>query len=166
MAAVPRVVSMNINRTYSANQEKDKDTKAKTTDGRDKMRLFLFISVLLISTNFAFAECTTYMQAFNKHQLVIKGMMDLNFQGKMNADIGDAIGKRMKEAQEPLDAGEFNKACEMYDSIIADYGFDTSFGEAPPKETTESGAESESSSSASDEASAAPSAAETAPASE
>jgi len=39
------------------------------------------------------------MQAFNKHQLVIKGMMDLNFEGKMNAEVGDVIGKRLQEAQ-------------------------------------------------------------------
>ena len=92
------------------------------------MRILIFIAILGISTNIAFAECTDYMQAFNKHQLVIKGMMDLNFEGKMNAEIGDAIGKRLQEAQKPLDTGEYNKACEMYDSIIADYGFDTSFG--------------------------------------
>jgi hypothetical protein len=61
-------------------------------------------------------------------------MMDLNFQGKMNADVGDAIGKRLQEAQEPLDAGDYNKACEMYDSIIDDYGFDKSFGDAPEPE--------------------------------
>ena len=98
------------------------------------MRPLLLFAALVFSTNISIAEeCTTYMQAFNKHQLVIKGMMDLNFAGKMNADVGDAIGSRLKEAQGPLDSGEFNKACEIYDSIIADYGFDTSFGEAPAK---------------------------------
>jgi hypothetical protein len=68
------------------------------------------------------------MQAFNKYQLVIKGMMDLNFQRKMNAEVGDAIGKRLQKAQLPLDASDYNKACEMYYSIIDDYGFDKSFG--------------------------------------
>ncbi len=126
------------------------------------MRLFLFISALLLSSNLAFAECSTYMQAFNKHQLVIKGMMDLNFQGKMNADIGDAIGKRLQEAQVPLDSGDYKKACELYDSILADYGFDTSFGEAPSKETKK--ADPGTSSSTSDAASAAPSEAQSAPA--
>jgi len=92
------------------------------------MRVLTIVAILSLLANFAFAECTDYLQAFNKHQLIIKGMMDLNFEGKMNAKIGDAIGKRLQEAQEPLDAGEYNKACEMYDSIIADYGFDTSFG--------------------------------------
>ncbi len=130
------------------------------------MRGYLLLAALLISSNYAVAECTTYMQAFNKHQLVIKGMMDLNFQGKMNAEVGDAIGKRLQEAQEPLDSGDYKKACEMYDSILADYGFDTSFGEAPSKETTENEAEPDSASSASDAASAAPSAAETTPATE
>ncbi|GJM16016.1 MAG: hypothetical protein DHS20C13_13430 [Thermodesulfobacteriota bacterium] len=102
------------------------------------MRTLLIIAILGISTNFAFSECTDYMQAFNKHQLVIKGMMDLNFQGKMNAEVGDAIGKRLQEAQKPLDAGEYNKACEMYDSILDDYKFDKSFGEAPTLDKKES----------------------------
>ncbi len=113
------------------------------------MRILLIIIVLGISSNFAFAECTDFMQAFNKHQLVIKGMMDLNFEGKMNAKVGDDIGKRLKEAQKPLDAGEFDKACGMYDSILADYGFDKSFGEPPTTESEESA-----DSSSSDEASA------------
>ena len=102
------------------------------------MRTLLIIAILGISTNFAFSECTDYMQAFNKHQLVIKGMMDLNFQGKMNAEVGDAIGKRLQEAQKPLDAREYNKACEMYDSILDDYEFDKSFGEAPTSDKEES----------------------------
>jgi len=82
--------------------------------------MLVIIELLSISANFAFAVCTDYLQAFNQHQLVIKG--------KMNAEVRDAIGKRLQEAQKPLDAGEYNKACEMYDSIIADYGFDDSFG--------------------------------------
>lgn len=70
--------------------------------------------------------------------------MDLNFEGKMNAKIGDDIGKRLKEAQKPLDAGEYNKACGMYDSILADYGFDTSFGSesTPDSESEQETAES------------------------
>ena len=108
------------------------------------MRTLVIIAILSISANFAFAEYTDFVQAFNKHQLVIKGMMDLNFEVKMNAEVGDAIGKRLQEAQKPLDAGEYNKACEMYDSIIADYGFDTSFGpeSAPAKETEPENADS------------------------
>jgi len=87
-------------------------------------------------------------------------MMDLNFEGKMNAKVGDDIGKRLQEAQKPLDAGEYNKACGLYDSIIADYGFDTSFdAESTPDsepenktaESTETKAEA-STSSASDSA--------------
>lgn len=125
------------------------------------MRTLLLFTALTISTNFAFAECTEYMQAFNKHQLVIKGMMDMNFAGKMNADVGDAIGTRLKEAQGPLDSGEYNKACEIYDSIIADYGFDTSFGEAPAKKiekpaTGAAAASSSSEASASSSADSAP----------
>ncbi len=114
------------------------------------MRTLLLFAILTISTNYALAECTEYMQAFNKHQLVIKGMMDLNFEGKMNAQVGDAIGKRLKEAQEPLDSGDYPKACGIYDSIIEDYGFDKSFEEAPAKETKET--TTSSSTSSSDEA--------------
>lgn len=66
---------------------------------KDKIRILIIIAILSISVNFAFAECTDYMQAFNKHQLVIKGMMDPNFEGKMNAEVGDVIGKRLQEAQ-------------------------------------------------------------------
>lgn len=102
------------------------------------MKILVFAAILGLSTNFALAECTDYMQAFNKHQLVIKGMMDLNFQGKMNSELGDTIGKRLQEAQKPLDAGEYNKACEMYDSILNDYGFDKSFGEAPASDKAKS----------------------------
>lgn len=124
------------------------------------MRALLLFAVLFISTNIAFAECTDYMQAFNKHQLVIKGMMDLNFEGKMNAQVGDAIGTRLQEAQKSLDSGDFNTACKTYDSIIDDYGFDKSFGEAPAKETkkTTSGSQTGSSSAASAEASSSDSA--------
>lgn len=98
------------------------------------MKTLILIALLSFTSNFAIAECTEYMQAFNKHQLVIKGMMDLNFQRKMNAEVADAIGKRLQEAQLPLDAGDYNKACKMYDSIIDEYGFDKSFGETPDPE--------------------------------
>lgn len=77
--------------------------------------------------------------------------MDLNFQGKMSAEVGNVIGKRLQEAQKPLDAGEYNKACEMYDLILDDYNFDKSFGEAPASETKESSKQN--SSNISDEAS-------------
>jgi len=125
------------------------------------MRTLLIIAILGISTNFAFSECTDYMQAFNKHQLVIKGMMDLNFQGKMNAEVGDAIGKRLQEAQKPLDAREYQKACDIYDSILDDYEFDKSFGEAPTSDKEES-----SDSSSSNEASTASDSAATSSSSE
>ena len=136
------------------------------------MKTLVLFAILTISANYAFAECTEYMQAFNKHQLVIKGMMDLNFEGKMNAQVGDAIGKRLKEGQGPLDSGDYNKACEIYDSILDDYGFDKSFGEAPVKETKKT--TNSASTSSSDEASTAvdspssvsPSSAESKPANE
>lgn len=129
------------------------------------MRTLLLIALLGISTNFAVAECTDFMQAFNKHQLVIKGMMDLNYQGKMNADVGDAIGKRLKVGQEQMDAGEFQEACNTYDSILDDYEFDKSFGETPAtkeNDSTESNS-SGSSNSATGSATAAESSAEAAP---
>jgi len=122
------------------------------------MRTIIFIALLSLSANFALAECTEYMQAFNKHQMVIKGMMDLNFQGKMNAEVGDAIGKRLEEAQKPLDAGDYNSACVMYDSILDDYGFDKSFGETPDAENKEAAEGS-----SSDNESTAPASAESKP---
>ena len=61
----------------------------------------------------------------------------------MNAEVGDAIEKCLQQAQLSLDAGDYNKACEMYYSIIDDYGFDKSFGKnAWSWEKTESTVES------------------------
>ena len=134
MGAAQKNVSMNTKPTPPANQEKGKDTGLKKRHKEDRMRILVIAIVLGLSSSFALAECNDFMSAFNKHQLVIKGMMDLNFQGKMNAEIGDAIGKRMQEGQKEMDAGEFQKACDTYDSILDDYGFDKSFGEAPAPE--------------------------------
>jgi hypothetical protein len=139
---------MSINPTYCKNHERDKDTRAKKNHREIRIKTLTLISLLSFTSNFAIAECSEYMQAFNKHQFVIKGMMDLNFQGKMNAEVGDAIGKYLQEAQQPLDTGDYNKTCEMYDSIIDDYGFDKSFGEAPePEKKAESTGDSSSKSS-------------------
>lgn len=128
---------MNTSPIICKNHWQDKGTKVKKSHKENSVRTIILIAFLSLSANFALAECTEYMQAFNKHQMVIKGMMDLNFQGKMNAEVGDAIGKRLQEAQKPLDAGDYNTACEMYDSILDDYGFDKSFGEAPDAEKKE-----------------------------
>jgi len=89
---------MNIKPIPCANQEKGKVIKVKKRHRENRMRTLLLIAILVISTNFAFAECTEYLQAFNKHQLVMKGLMDLNFQGKMNSEVADTIGKRLQEA--------------------------------------------------------------------
>ena len=122
---------MNINPLPYANQEKDKGIRVKRKRRENKMRALLLIAVLAISTNFAFAECTEYMQAFNKHQLVMKGLLDLTLEGNIDKPTVDAIAVRQKEAIKYQDAGEYQKVCEIYDSILSDYGFDKSFGEAP-----------------------------------
>ena len=102
------------------------------------MRTLLIIAILGISTNFALAECTDYMQAFNKHQLVMKGLLDLTLDGNIDKPTVDAIAVRQKEAIKYQDAGEYQKACDIYDSILDDYGFDKSFGEAPTDNKEES----------------------------
>ena len=73
------------------------------------MRILVIIAILSISANFAFAECTNYMQAFIKHQLVIKGMMDLNFQGKMNAEVGALLANASKKPKSLLMQGSITK---------------------------------------------------------
>ena len=73
------------------------------------MRTLVIIAILSISANFAFAECTDFMQAFNKHQLVIKGMMDLNFEGKMNAEVGDVMANASKKPKSRSMQGSITK---------------------------------------------------------
>ncbi len=92
------------------------------------MRTLIITSLLLISSTIAYGECTNEMETFNNHQNVIKGMMDMNFQGKLNSENSKAIGERMKKGQEASDSGDYAKACEIYDSIIEDYGFEKAFG--------------------------------------
>jgi hypothetical protein len=84
--------------------------------------------VLIVSSVLAYGECTNEMETFNNHQNVIKGMMDMNFQGKLNSENSKAIGERLKEGQAASDEGEYAKACEIYDAIIEDYGFEKVFG--------------------------------------
>ena len=92
------------------------------------MRVIIATLLLVISSAVAYGECTNEMEAFNNHQNVIKGMMDMNFQGKLNSENSKAIGERLKKGQEASDRGEYAKACEIYDSIIKDYGFEKVFG--------------------------------------
>lgn len=117
------------------------------------MKALLLIALLGISTNFALAECTDYMQAFNKHQLVMKGLLDLTLEGNIDKPTVDAIAVRQKEAIKYQDAGEYQKACQIYDSILSDYNFDKSFGEAPAPKNNETIEPAESSSTSSDTAS-------------
>ncbi len=92
------------------------------------MRILIATAVLIVSSVLAYAECTNEMQTFNNHQNVIKGMMDMNFEGKLNAENSKEIGERLKKGQESSDKGEYAKACEIYDAIIEDYGFEKVFG--------------------------------------
>lgn len=119
------------------------------------MRLIIGALILIFSSNLAYtAECTTEMESFNRHQLVIKGLLDLTLEGKMNKDVGDAVAARLKDGLKYQEEGNYNKACDVYDSILDDYGFDKSFGEAPAQEEIEATQDS-SSGSVSSEASAA-----------
>ncbi len=140
---------MNINPIPYANQEKDRVIRVKKKHRENKVRILLLIVVLGISANFAFAECTEYMQAFNKHQLVMKGLLDLTLEGNIDKPTVDAIAVRQKEAIKYQDAGEYQKACEIYDSILSDYNFDKSFGKAPAPKSDETSAPTESSSTSS-----------------
>ncbi len=114
------------------------------------MKFLLALIIVFISVVPAISECDSMMDAINRHQLVIKGMMDLNFKGKLNSENADAIGQRMNSGQEAQNEGDYQKACDIYDSIIKDYGFDESFnpqGRSESEEATgtgSSGAEAES----------------------
>lgn len=120
------------------------------------MRVIIAALLLFISSAVVYGECTNEMEAFNNHQNVIKGMMDMNFQGKLNSENSKAIGERLKKGQEASERGEYAKACEIYDSIIKDYGFEKVFGvqnggaeNTKPVEKTGEAASSESSAEAS-----------------
>lgn len=91
------------------------------------------------------------MQAFNKQQLITKGMMDLNFQGKLNKQIVDTIAVRQKEAIRLFEDGKYQESCDVTESVLDDYGMDKSFGQAPAPKQNDS---AESSSSSSSDASA------------
>ena len=155
---------MNINPIHYENQKKDRGIRVKKRGRENRMRTLLLIALLGISTNFALAECTEYMQAFNKHQLVMKGLLDLTLDGNIDKPTVDAIAVRQKEAIKYQDAGDYQKACEIYDSILSDYNFDTSFGEAPaPPKSDETIVPEESSSTSSDATSSSSDAAVTQP---
>lgn len=96
------------------------------------MKLLYALIILLASITPAMSECDSMTDAMSKHQLVIKGMMDMNFKGKLNPDTADAIGKRVKLGQQAQNEGYYVEACSIYESIIEDYGFDESL--TPPRE--------------------------------
>lgn len=125
------------------------------------MKLLFTLILIFMSVVPAIAECDSLTDAMSKHQLVIKGMMDMNFKGKLNSENADAIGKRMNTGQEAQNEGDYQKACDIYNSIIKDYGFDESFtsqGKSGSEEAagtddnTGSGAEAESHSEAASDA--------------
>lgn len=72
------------------------------------------------------SECDSMADAISKHQLIMKGMMKMNSEGKLNSDNSDAIGKRAKLGQQAQNEGYYVEACSIYESIIEDYGFDES----------------------------------------
>lgn len=93
----------------------------------------------------------------------MKGLLDLTLEGNIDKPTVDAIAVRQKEAIKYQDAGEYQKACEIYDSILDDYGFDKSFGEAPAPKNNEVSPPAESSSTSSDAAASTSDAAVTQP---
>ncbi|MES9970058.1 MAG: hypothetical protein ABW092_08495 [Candidatus Thiodiazotropha sp.] len=71
------------------------------------------------------AECNGGGTPFGKYQTVTKGMLDLTLAGKMNHATSNDIGGQVKTAQALADKGEHQKACDVYDAVIAKYGFKT-----------------------------------------
>ena len=97
------------------------------------MKILIIALTIGMSANLAIAECTNFMDAFQKHQVIMKGMFDLNLNGKLNAETADAIGNRVNKGQEAQNSEDYNKACDIYDSIIKDYDFKDSL--APNQES-------------------------------
>ncbi len=101
------------------------------------MKILIIALTIGMSANLAIAECTTFMDAFQKHQVIMKGMLDLHLNGKLNAETSDAIGNRVNKGQEAQNNRDYKKACEIYDSIIKDYDFKDSLAadrESQPNE--------------------------------
>ncbi|MET0071326.1 MAG: hypothetical protein ABW096_14910 [Candidatus Thiodiazotropha sp.] len=71
------------------------------------------------------AECNGGGTPLGKYQTVTKGMLDLTLAGKMNHTTSNDIGEQVKAAQALADKGEHQKACDVYDAVIAKYGFKT-----------------------------------------
>jgi hypothetical protein len=90
------------------------------------MKLLYVLIILLASVAPAMSECDSMTDAMGKHQLIIKGMMKMNSEGKLNSENADAIGKRVKLGEQAQNEGYYVEACSIYESIIEDYGFDES----------------------------------------
>lgn len=90
------------------------------------MKLLYVLIILLASVAPALSECDSMTDAMSKHQLVTKGIMEMNSKGKLNSDNADAIGKRVKLGQQAQNEGYYAEACSIYESIIEDYGLDES----------------------------------------
>lgn len=90
------------------------------------MKLLYALIILFASVAPAMSECDSMTDATSKHQLIIKGMMKMNAEGKLNSENADAIGKRVKLGEQSQNEGYYVEACSIYESIIEDYGFDES----------------------------------------
>lgn len=96
------------------------------------MKLLYVLIIVLASAAPAMSECDSLTSATSKHQLIIKGMMKMNADGKLNSENADDIRKRVKLGEQSQNEGYYVEACSIYESIIEDYGFDESL--AQPQE--------------------------------
>lgn len=96
------------------------------------MKLLYVLIIVLASAAPAMSECDSLTGATSKHQLIIKGMMKMNADGKLNSENADDIRKRVKLGEQSQNEGYYVEACSIYESIIEDYGFDESL--AQPQE--------------------------------
>jgi len=90
------------------------------------MKLLYVLIILVASVAPAMSECDSMADAMSKHQIIMKKMMKMNSEGKLNSDNSDAIGKRVKLGEQSQNEGYYVEACSIYESIIEDYGFDES----------------------------------------
>jgi hypothetical protein len=94
------------------------------------MKLLYVLIILVASVAPAMSECDSMTDAMSKHQLIIKGMMKMNAEGKLSSENSEAIGKRIKLGEQSQNEGYYVEACSIYESIIEDYGFDESLTQA------------------------------------
>ncbi|PVV11072.1 MAG: hypothetical protein B6D77_07405 [gamma proteobacterium symbiont of Ctena orbiculata] len=90
-------------------------------------RIGISTAMLVLSTPFVSwgAECNGGGTPFGKYQTVTKGMLDLTMAGKMNHATSNDIGEQVKIAEALAEKGEQQKSCDVYDAVIAKYGFKT-----------------------------------------